>query len=161
MGDIEENLYEGPPGSQMLSGFTYVSLTLLDAWSPGAPAKPMARILGGPRCGGTYGGWSVSLKVGETVGILLVSPVAEDRNYYSLHRVGVFNQRADGGYSNGELFTKRFVDAAMLGQLIAGLWGTTGPCPYDEEPDFGQVSPVTPAMPPDAGQGSMNGQTDD
>jgi hypothetical protein len=75
--------------------------------------------------------------------------------------VGVFNQRADGGYSNGELFTKRFVDAAMLGKLIAGLWGTTGPCPYDEKPDFGQVTPVTPAMPPDGGHGPTNGQTDD
>lgn len=137
-GYTEEDLFN--PGS--VKGFTYVDLALVSAWHM-AQKRPVARILGGPYPSGEVGGWRISLKVGEFVALLLMDQRPENRNYYGLHELGTFKQLANGGYSNGQLFTQRRVDAAELGALIGGLGGGSldDPCPYDVAPDVGR--PVT------------------
>jgi hypothetical protein len=119
-------------------GFTYVELELESAWSRAAPKKAVARILGGPRPTGLAEPWSVSLAVGEQVGILLTPPLPRNRNHYGLHPLGVFKARNGKGFTNGQLFGQRRVEAAELSQLFVGLLKRTTPdepCPYDELPD--------------------------
>lgn len=115
---------------------TYVKLVLAEGWYQ-AESRPEARIAGGPTDDGKQVMWSVGLKVGETVGLLLGDARADNRGFYDLLPLGVFGQRADGGYTNGQLFTKQRVDARELGNLVKGLAGEAlgDPCPYDEQPD--------------------------
>jgi len=117
--------------------FTYVEMTQLEAWSPMAPSRTVARISGGPLKSGSTAGWLVHLRVGEPVGVLLMQPRPDNLDFTDLHPFGTFNVRADGGFGNDLFFTQRRVDEAELGSLIRGLWGgsASDPCPYDALPD--------------------------
>jgi hypothetical protein len=127
------------------SAFTYVEMTLIDAWSPGAPSKTVARISGGPTKNGSTQGWYVALKVGEPVGVFLMKPTPENLDFPNLHPAATFNLRAGGGFSSEVLFSKMPVDAGKLGDLIRGLWGVNAkaPCPYDELPDYNKTTDAT------------------
>jgi hypothetical protein len=124
---------------------TYVKLTLVEGWYE-AEDMPEARIAGGPTDSGGQYMWNINLRVGETVGLLLGDRRTDNRGFYDLLPLGVFKQRADGGYSNGQLFTQRRVDARELGSLVKGLAGAplADPCPYDEQPDSLPPSPPDP-----------------
>lgn len=125
-------------------GFTYVEMTLIEAWSPGAPAHPVARISGGPLKGGYVPGF-IKLKVGEPVGVFLMKPTPDNLDFPNLHPAATFNLRAGGGFSSEVLFSKMPVDAGKLGDLIKGLWGVAAkaPCPYDEQPDYNKSTDAT------------------
>jgi hypothetical protein len=135
-GATEEDLYN--PGS--MAGFTYVHLSRVVAFEA-TSADPTARILGGPWPDGTIGGWRISLSVGEQLGLLLVEPTPENRDFYDLHELGTFKEREDGGFSNGQLFQSRRVNAQELRDLIMGLSQLQPgqPCPYDEQPSVGNA----------------------
>jgi hypothetical protein len=123
--------------------YTYVELELLDPWYK-AQKRVVARIPGGrsPSGEGTIM-WFIGLKVGEQVGLLLGDARADNRGYYDIRELGLFRERQDGGYTNGQLFTQRHVDADELGRLVKGLagGGVKDPCPYDEAPDIGTGGP--------------------
>jgi len=121
----------------------------VDEWFD-APKHPVARIVGGPYPGGDVGGWDVTLKVGEAVGLFLAEPRERNRDYYGLDELGVFYEDDEGGYSNGMLFTKRHVDANELADLVKGLAGESldAQCPYNEASDLSAPS----QSPSDAGK---------
>jgi hypothetical protein len=119
--------------------FTYVELSLLDAWY-NVEHDTVARISGGPLGDGSTAAWRVSLKVGETVGLLLMQ-APFNGGHYDLNPQGMFHERDDGGYSNGVLFTSRVVSAAELGTMVSATARApeSDPCPFDEQPDDGTV----------------------
>lgn len=125
----------------------YVELTLLDPWYM-AEKHPVARIAGSGGPDGVAASF-VDLKIGEPVGLFLTDPKPYNRGYNDLHVLGTFNQREDGGYTNGQLFTQRVVDDHELGRLVKGLAGGDpyDACPYDEAPDLGTNTPPTPTDP--------------
>jgi hypothetical protein len=122
-------------------GFTYVSLSLVDPWFQ-AEKRVTARIFGGPFPSGDVGGWDVDLKVGQQVGLLFTKPTPENHGHPYLSSHGTFLLREDGGYSNGELFTKRRVDAKELGELARAMATSDDACARDEAPDFQETADV-------------------
>jgi hypothetical protein len=125
------------PDSPDERGFTYVELERLEGWFGPSEGPTVARITGGPHPGGD-GGWRFNLELGQTVGLLLKVPRERNNNYPGLDWLGTFYQKEDGGYTNGQLFTTRVVDAEELGRLVKQLHGGTldDPCPINEAPDY-------------------------
>lgn len=139
-GVTEEDLWN--PGQ--INGFTYVELSLVDGWHK-AEAKPVARILGGPWPDGRVGGWNIQLEVGEVVGLLLLRKAPENRGYPGIHELGLFKRGANGGFSNGQLFTRSAADEGQLGELVTAFSGESidAPCPAnDVQSDVDLARPI-------------------
>ena len=129
-----------PDSPTGFTAVTYVELELVEAWSPVAPKKPVARISGGPGTNGTNALWHVRLQVDEELGVLLGLPRKDNLGFYDLHPLGLFQRRSGGGYTNEQLFTQRRVQRGELSELIRGAWANGKPCARDEKADYG----VTP-----------------
>lgn len=111
----ERDLYDEADDS--LHGFTYVGLKLVEPWF-GAEVRPVARISGGPGARGATQGWFISLRVGQRVGLLLMGATPKNRDHIGLDSRGVFAERAEDSFSNGQFFTKEAVDARELTALM-------------------------------------------
>lgn len=136
----------GKPG--YFDGFTYVDLELVAPWTLGTSDVVVARIVGGPTGKGSVQLWDVDLEVGETIGAILWAK-KNNKDYPSLHPLGVFKKQASGGYSNGIVFTKETKSAEEIGVMVAAIAvAEDGECPYDAEP---YTSGET-AEPPEEGQ---------
>lgn len=132
------------PGN--FDGFTYVELELVADWSGASPPNPVVRITGGPKTADITKLWPISLKVGETVGMLLDAPTAQSRGFLGIHPLAVFRQKADGGYSNGQLFTKQGAALDAIGHAVQNLVNLGADCAtQDVLPDLDWVTPVTKA----------------
>jgi hypothetical protein len=134
------------PGN--FDGFTYVELELVADWSGASPVNPVVRITGGPKTAKITQGWLVSLKVGEVVGVLLEASNARNRGFLGMHPLAVFRQKADGGYSNGQLFTKQASTLDAIGHAVQNLVSRGADCArQDVLPDLDGLSPVAKATP--------------
>lgn len=140
-GVAEMDLY---PGGD-ISGFTYVKLRLVDPWFD-AEEQPIARIFGGPYPNqtGESGGWSIRLEIGQIVGVTFRRADPGNRNCRHMSMPGIFAQRADGSYTNDELFTDNYVDELELTRLVRETHAM-GSCdigsPTDVAADSGDAGP--------------------
>lgn len=149
------------PGN--FDGFTYVELELVADWSGASPANPLMRITGGPKAADITRLWTIQLKVGEIVGLLVEASRAENRGFPGIHPLSLFRQKPDGGYSNGQLFTKQPVALDTVGHTIQNLLNLGPACAgQDVLPDMDGLpssaapqaapppvaAPVGPASPP-------------
>jgi hypothetical protein len=130
-------------------GFTYVELELVADWSGSSPPNPVVRITGGPKTAAVTRVWLVSLKVGEVVGLLLEGPSAGNRGFMGMHPLTVFRQKPDGGYSNGQLFTKQAAALDTIGHAVESLVRPGADCvQQDVLPDLDGVTPVAKSTVP-------------
>src|SRR5437773_10482851 len=70
------------PGN--FGGFTYVELELVADWSGASPQNPVVRITGGPKNADLTELWTIRLKVGEVVGLLVTPASAANRGFSGL-----------------------------------------------------------------------------
>jgi hypothetical protein len=160
-----ETLGELAALSPAFGGFTYVELELVADWSGASPANPVVRITGGPKNADLTELWTIRLKVGEVVGLLITPASAANRGFSGLDPARVFRQKSDGGYSNGQLFTKQALALDTIGHTVQRLvnLGTAcsqqdvvtdldGPPPGGEAPAAG-VQTTTPSVGPSAPPG--------
>jgi hypothetical protein len=124
---------------------TYAELSLVENWFEGQK-KVLVRLAGGPTDQGGVTLWDIALKVGEKVAVLgFVKARDINRGYLTINPLHLFHQRPDdGGYTNGQLFSRRVVTADQLGRLVKGLTGRklADACPYDEMPDVRRKEPT-------------------
>lgn len=107
------------PGN--FDGFTYVELELVADWSGASPSNPVLRIAGGPKTPDITRRWTVSLTVGEVVGLLVVPASPANRGFPGIDSLGLFREEPGGGYSNGQLFTKQPAALDTIGHTIQNL----------------------------------------
>jgi hypothetical protein len=84
-----------------LGGYTYAQLERVGGVQGGEPAHAVARLTGGPIGPNAQAPTEVSLRVGETVGVLL-RPDPEHPGYVALRTLDVFHQTG-ANYDNGQL----------------------------------------------------------
>lgn len=133
VGYTEPDLYnEGNRG-----GFTYVELTLVEEWSPGAPESPVLRIVGGPVSEDISVAWTVDLEVGKIYGMILKSPEPENRGKHILPAISLFdsNMRDDNQrYVTNEMyFEKEGRLASDVRSIVRDIY-TSDECPHEIHP---------------------------
>jgi hypothetical protein len=85
-------------------------MIVLADWGTQAAGTVIARTYGGPTDVSPLGTpWSLSLRRGETVGMILSNPTDDNKMYYGIHNLALFQMAPDGSVTNGQLFTKRSV----------------------------------------------------
>lgn len=122
--------------------FTFITFKSVAPWTPGAPVNPVARIRGGEFPNGSIQPWPVSLAVGEQVGLLFYDPYplpTSNHGFLTVHQQGLFQLKANGGYSNTELFTASKKGLAEVGEMLSKLYAALSACPLDVAPDVGAV----------------------
>jgi hypothetical protein len=119
-------------------GATYASLLQTERWVPGS-AVTAARLDGGPLGAGVTASWEVSLRRDEEVLLLFDAPSAANRGYYGLDSLTVFRRKADGTFTNGQLFTHSSISDGDLKVLIQDIVSATGGCPRDVLPDYNEA----------------------
>jgi len=137
------------PGN--FDGFTYVELDLVADWSGVSPANPIVRISGGPKTADITKLWTIGLKVGEVVGLLIWPANPGNRGFPGIAPRALFREKPDGGYSNGELFTKQPVALDAIGHTVQNLVNLGPACEsQDVLPDLDGARPgaAPPAGPP-------------
>jgi hypothetical protein len=132
-----------------LGAFTYVELDLAEAWSDDAPQSAIARISGGPTADPAItAGWRVTLSVGELLGLVLQAPTPENKGYYGIHNLGVFQSNPrTGGMSNGQLFTETTMPLSALGPIVRrAVASRRGAC-AEIAADYGHSTPPAADQP--------------
>jgi hypothetical protein len=126
-------------------GFTYVELELVEAWTDDAPEHPVARISGGPAGKGITKGFAIDLAVGEMLGVMLYAPRDENRGFYGMDSLGLFQGPGRSGFTNGQLFLDAPRGLEEIGKLVRGNALAKGGCENDVLPSARRAAPEFPA----------------
>ena len=129
----ERDLHDGANASDQ--PFTYVYLELIEAWFDAPPAT-VARIFGGPTAEGGSGGWSLSLRTDQEVGVLLTEPAAANRGFPYLSPIALFTEQPDNSWKNSQLQPSGEVDRDDLSNLVRTI-RSSGDCTEVDEGDGG------------------------
>jgi hypothetical protein len=135
-------------GVEEAGGVTDVELERVEAWTPDAPERPIARIQGGPAGGGVTRAWELSLRVGETLGVLFYAPREENRGRWGIDSLGVFQPDERGHVTNGQLFRERPYDLGEIGRLVRADAESHGACPHERAP-YADMAAARAAPPPE------------
>jgi hypothetical protein len=133
-----------PAAPHLKDGYTYVELARVEPWGADAPAKVTVRMSGGPtETAGVTKTWQVAFELGEEVGLVLLPPSPENRNYYGVHNLGVFRKnsaRRDADATNGQLFRKSKLNLTAIGKLVSAMRVASSCAPLDVFPDRDDAS---------------------